>query len=457
MPYEPPFLQEESSFLDRFPQTLCLVDTMGMIMSMNQRGQDIFCRPGQCAAGRPITALFAPDERERFAQEYSRAVNDVASPPSLYTAFDRNRIRFNVLPVFTPAKEGIWVSLVRADAVSVQHSFDTRDDLASLLDHFPLAFFETNERGVITYANRYGILEFGFTEEDFKKGLNAYDLVNLPEERLAPRTVPVKYRTPGCREYTLRRRDGSTVPVIISSVSVTREGEVVGTRGVVVDISAIKATLNEFVQRDKMHNLVASLTRHEQLNLLTYIMGCIDIAASTTHEPEVEEYLQKSLNAAGLIKKHIDFSRKVQHLGTAAPAWHDLDAAIASAQSYLGTAVQGFAVHSETGGARVLADTLFDRVFYILLENSLRHGKGVTEVRVRVEGSKIVYEDNGSGIPTEEKKKIFDLGYGKNTGLGLHLASQILAATGIEIREEGVPGKGVRFVLSVPTDRIRSL
>ncbi|MBP2145525.1 PAS domain S-box-containing protein [Methanofollis sp. W23] len=452
MLHEPPLLQEVPSLLDRFPQTLCLVDPMGMIQSMNLRGRDIFCLPGQCAAGRPITDLFAPDERERFAKEYARAVHDVASPPSLYTAFDRNRHRFHVLPVFTPAEKGIWVSLVRADAVSIQHASDTRDDLISLLDHFPLAFFETDERGVITYANRYGLLEFGFTEEDLTKGLNAYDLVDLPEERLPPRTG----RSPGCREYTLQRRDGSTVPVIISSVSVTRDGGVAGTRGVVVDISGIKSVMDGLVQRDRMHNLVASLTRHEQVNLLTYMMGCIDIAACTTHEPEVEAYLQKSMNAAEMIKKHLEFSRKVQHLGTATPVWQDLDAVIVSARSYLGTDVQNFAFQTRTGGARVLADPLFDRVFYILIENSRRHGGGVTEVRVRVKSSEIVYEDNGCGIPTEEKKKIFDLGHGKNTGLGLHLARQILGTTGIEIREEGVPGEGVRFVLSVPADQIRS-
>ena len=33
---------------------------------------------------------------------------------------------------------------------------------------------------------------------------------------------------------------------------------------------------------------------------------------------------------------------------------------------------------------------------------------------------KLVYEDNGIGIPNAEKEKIFQ-GYGKNTGYGLYL------------------------------------
>jgi signal transduction histidine kinase len=62
----------------------------------------------------------------------------------------------------------------------------------------------------------------------------------------------------------------------------------------------------------------------------------------------------------------------------------------------------------------------------------------------------LIYEDNGIGVPQEEKAIIFDSGHGKNTGLGLHLARQILAITNITIVETGEPGKGARFEIIVP-------
>jgi signal transduction histidine kinase len=62
----------------------------------------------------------------------------------------------------------------------------------------------------------------------------------------------------------------------------------------------------------------------------------------------------------------------------------------------------------------------------------------------------VVFEDNGTGIAAAEKERIFERGYGKNTGLGLFLAREILALTGIAIRETGVPGTGVRFEIVVP-------
>ena len=54
------------------------------------------------------------------------------------------------------------------------------------------------------------------------------------------------------------------------------------------------------------------------------------------------------------------------------------------------------------------------------------------------------------GILSADKKRLFTRGFGKNTGLGLFLSREILAITGITIIENGEPGKGARFEITVP-------
>jgi signal transduction histidine kinase len=102
----------------------------------------------------------------------------------------------------------------------------------------------------------------------------------------------------------------------------------------------------------------------------------------------------------------------------------------------------------------VFADPLIVRVFFNLLDNSLRHGERVTEIHVSSHLSKedlvVVWEDNGVGIPDEDKERIFERGFGKNTGLGMFLVREILSLTGITIAETGDPGYGVRFEMVVP-------
>ena len=67
----------------------------------------------------------------------------------------------------------------------------------------------------------------------------------------------------------------------------------------------------------------------------------------------------------------------------------------------------------------------------------------------------IVYEDDGTGVHEEDKERIFQKGFGKNTGLDLFLSQEILAITGLTIKEAGIYGKGVRFEILIPKGKFR--
>ena len=67
----------------------------------------------------------------------------------------------------------------------------------------------------------------------------------------------------------------------------------------------------------------------------------------------------------------------------------------------------------------------------------------------------VVWEDNGVSVADNEKERIFEMGFGKNTGFGLFLVREILSLTGITIKEIGEPGKGARFEIMVPKGMYR--
>jgi len=99
-------------------------------------------------------------------------------------------------------------------------------------------------------------------------------------------------------------------------------------------------------------------------------------------------------------------------------------------------------------------------VFYNLIDNALKYGgERMKTIRVSSQESDnhlvIVCEDDGVGITDEDKKKLFRKGFGKHTGLGLFLSREILAITGITITENGIPGKGARFEITVPKGAYR--
>ena len=102
----------------------------------------------------------------------------------------------------------------------------------------------------------------------------------------------------------------------------------------------------------------------------------------------------------------------------------------------------------------MFADPLIVKVFYNLMDNAVRYGGKITTIWFSVKergGDQIlICEDDGEGVVADEKVKIFERGFGKNTGMGLALSREILDITGIAIKETGEPGKGARFEMTVP-------
>jgi signal transduction histidine kinase len=102
---------------------------------------------------------------------------------------------------------------------------------------------------------------------------------------------------------------------------------------------------------------------------------------------------------------------------------------------------------------------MLEKVFTNLLDNAIRHGERVTEIRVSSHKSGgdllVIWEDNGIGVADDEKERIFERGFGKNTGFGLFLVREILSLTDISVKENGEPGKGARFELCIPNGKYR--
>jgi signal transduction histidine kinase len=157
--------------------------------------------------------------------------------------------------------------------------------------------------------------------------------------------------------------------------------------------------------------------------------------------------------AVETIRRQITFTRDYQNIGALPPVWQRVRDVIDRAASDLdrgGTTIEASACDT----VEVYADGLFEKAIYALIDNALRHGGEVGTVRfscvARDDSLVILCEDDGVGIAPEEKERIFERAYGRNSGYGLFLAREILGITGLGIRETGLAGEGARFEIPVP-------
>lgn len=539
--------------------------------------------------GHPMGDFIAPEDRELVTvRNRDRTIGEPVPEFYEYSLLHadgktRIRVRMNVgLATYQGQRATIGTfhditsEWQREDAL--QKSEQKYRELAELL---PQIVFEMDSKLRITYANRHALTALGLTEQDVVNGIHALDHIIPSQHPMVMENVQKilrgeSYESP---EYTAIRKDGSTFPVLIYAAPIIQDENLVGFRGVIVDISAwktattarkeseeryqslaeaaqdliyivdrsdivlyansyclqllgktsdevvgmprsvlfpgetsarqyqnlqrvfttgtplrvesriplpgkdtwqdthfvpLKAADGTFtavlgISRDisqlkqaemalkrsnEKLNLLNSITRHDVANQLTILNGYIQLAVMKEPDTVILDFLKKIQGACDTVHRQIEFTRSYQDLGIKAPDWFRLDRIIEKVRP------TGIVFTSLCDEYEVFSDPMLEKVFFNLFDNAIRHGERVTSMIVRCETVgeelRIVVEDDGVGIPLNEKQKIFAKGFGKNTGYGLFLVREILAITNIAIHETGKHGSGARFEITVPRGEFRS-
>lgn len=235
-------------------------------------------------------------------------------------------------------------------------------------------------------------------------------------------------------------------------------GQMDGVIEYVRDISERKQYEDALKQANEKLNLMGSVTRHDALNQLGVLVGWLSIAMEATQDKGILEHLKKCDEAAKMIQSQLEFTANYQEMGVHGPLW--IQAETALGRGVAGLRFGDVTLTHDLKGIELYADPMIDKVFHNLADNALRHGGKLSKIDVWHErpGSelKIVFADDGQGVPKDEKSKIFSHGYGKHTGYGLYMARAILGITGMTIDEIGEPGQGAKFVITVPAQKYRT-
>jgi len=219
------------------------------------------------------------------------------------------------------------------------------------------------------------------------------------------------------------------------------------------EIAERKAAQEALKAANAKLNLLSSITRHDILNQVTAITSYLFLLEqSLVPGSQQQQYVEKISRQVGMVTRFLEITREYERLGVSAPKWCDVRPIVErSAADVFAGNVQ---LEIDLPDFEVYADQMFEKVIYNIFENAKFHGEHVTKIRVgfaQTEGPGILtLEDNGVGIPEQDKTRIFLKGVGRRTGLGLYLSKEILSLTGLEIRETGTPGKGARFEILVP-------
>ena len=154
--------------------------------------------------------------------------------------------------------------------------------------------------------------------------------------------------------------------------------------------------------------------------------------------------------------KIFDFAKAYEQLGVEELVDVDVEKAVDEAAAMFSGLP--FKVVNDCHGLTVRADSLLRQLIYNFIDNTRKYGQKTTTARVSTEkisneDLQLIYEDDGVGIPLENKEQLFKQGFstGGSTGFGLFLSKKMMEVYGWTIQETGEPGKGAKFVMTIPT------
>jgi PAS domain S-box-containing protein len=332
-----------------------------------------------------------------------------------------------------------------------------------LVDNLPDYVMIYDKTGKILYINSSGISVLS-TKKESPVGNQIFQYLLPEHQRIVRENVERRFNKENIPPYEVRlvRNDNTILDVMVKATRIPYQGSD-AVLVVLTDITfrkegeealeryaqTLQITVNALATANKKLNLLSDVTRHDILNQIHIILNYLDIAAGENSQHIPKDILKKIEDATSVIHRQIQFTRSYQDLGVNKPEWQNVQKIIDDLSS------QYITIRNEVRGLSIFADPLLPKVFDNLLDNAIRHGGTVTEVKVTSDlmedGSICLFwADNGVGIPKGDKERIFAKGFGNNTGFGMFLIKEIFALTGISIKEIGEEGSGACFEMRIP-------
>ncbi len=113
-----------------------------------------------------------------------------------------------------------------------------------LAEMLPQTVFEAAPDGKLTFVNHQALKMFGFTMEDYRRGLHALHIIaeeDRPRAKEGVRKVMAGLEATG-QEFTAVKKTGERFPVDVFCTPMMRGDSVVGVRGIIIDATERKRT-----------------------------------------------------------------------------------------------------------------------------------------------------------------------------------------------------------------------
>jgi|GEM_PF-838021 len=227
-------------------------DLDGTILNVNRRFMHLHGVAGEPGAvvGRNVSEFFAPEEREKLSAVISTTIERRRTPELVeYTMLREDGARFQAATsssVITDP-DGNPVALL-AHAVDMTGQRQAEQRLDRILGSISEIVFETDLEGNLLFVNEAGVTVSEYSRDDLPVGESVLKIIDPVEHERARANIAriLQGEDIGPNEYTLLKKSGKRIPVLIHSTPFRApDNRITGMLGVIIDVSKLRAAEEE--------------------------------------------------------------------------------------------------------------------------------------------------------------------------------------------------------------------
>ncbi|EMA26491.1 HTR-like protein [Haloarcula argentinensis DSM 12282] len=343
------------------------------------------------------------------------------------------------------------------------HSLKIRDELRAertftdqALDSLADIFYVLDSEGNIQRCNEQFARLAGYTDEQIAD-LDAVSLFPEDEQDAVAEAIEEALTTgQSTIEADFLTAEGKRTPHEFTADRLTdQDGNLIGLVGTGRDISERTRRERELQDQKEQLEQFAATVSHDLRNPLNVIQGRLELVQAEHSSDHLAVIETATDRMERIVEDLLWLAREQQEIGSLEPV--AIDAAAEAAWKLVSDPADEAELYCDCeADTRPLVKADTDQLRHLLenlFRNTIDHAGLDVTVVVGIFGDTpgFYIEDDGPGIPAEDREKVFEAGYSTSesgTGLGLNIVKRVADAHGWDIRATESSMGGTRFEIT---------
>jgi len=249
------------------PISLTVTNSKGIILNINSATEKIFGYTKREAIGKKYTDLgiYSPEQIEIFKNNFKEALAGKKIKPQdiKIKRKDGTFAWINLQNSLKKINDEVLIEGIAQDITDRKNAEkklrESEEKYRNLADSLPEVIFELDLSFIITYTNSIASKIFGYTSEEFKKGMIIFDFIPPEDKELILKQTKQIFRGEYIKplQTWLKRKDGTLFFAYIHASRIFKENSVSGMRCIIHDITELKNSQEKIKESEEKYRLLS--------------------------------------------------------------------------------------------------------------------------------------------------------------------------------------------------------